>query len=301
MNITVWEWEKPAAVVETYWQVQQQGLTLTKNDSQTKKSNKSSSDEAPSMMLDPFGLVTWPGSVVAVQELLLLQHQKPTTFDKIFFNKTVLVLGAGVGVEAQAAARLGAARVLATDVHPTTLQLLHYGAVQAGWAGVEETSTTIHSNSSSSSTTLPPKKNIITTQLLDLFLPDEHPLPDNVDFILVADVLYNDQLADQVIQRCLEARRRSHHPPPVILISDSQRFVHTFESKMNDGLKSLATHPSNKTTDSDDKANTLAPQYARVAWTSRRLPQFTGSGVCIDADQTYDVKARVMWIGLDNT
>ncbi|GKY98297.1 hypothetical protein MPSEU_000787300 [Mayamaea pseudoterrestris] len=138
-------------------------------------------------------------------------------------------------------------------VHPTTLQLLEYGAKQANL------------------------QSIISTQVLDLYNHKHHPLPA-CDVMIVADVLYNDQLAEQVIQRCVEARLLPQ--PPVVLVSDSQRFVHDFERQLNQRLKAAL------------------PQHARVAWMSRRLPKFTGSGVCIDADQTYDVKARVMWIGL---
>ena len=47
-------------------------------------------------------------------------------------NSAVLILGAGPGVEAQAVAMLGAKQVIATDIHPTTLQLLRYDAQQAG-------------------------------------------------------------------------------------------------------------------------------------------------------------------------
>jgi hypothetical protein len=42
----------------------------------------------------------------------------------------------------------------------------------------------------------------------------------------------------------------------------------------------------------------MSPSQSRVAWENRFLPEFTGSGVLIDGDQTYDVKARVLWIGL---
>lgn len=57
-KITVYEWEKPAAVVETYWQVEQQGLALTPALPQ---------NHTP--LLDPFGLVCWPGAIVAAQEM----------------------------------------------------------------------------------------------------------------------------------------------------------------------------------------------------------------------------------------
>lgn len=57
-KITVYEWEKPAAVVETYWQVEQQGLALTP-----------ALPQSHTPLLDPFGLVCWPGAIVAAQEM----------------------------------------------------------------------------------------------------------------------------------------------------------------------------------------------------------------------------------------
>jgi predicted nicotinamide N-methyase len=176
---TVYEWEKPAAVVETYWQVEQQGLALT---------TTSASSAPNSPLLDPFGLVCWPGSVVAAQEM--------KEYHYLFTNKRVLVLGAGVGVEAQAAAMLGAKQVIATDIHPTTLKLLQYGAEQAGLSS------------------------IITTKVLDI--GSLEPLPE-CDIMVVADVLYNERLALMVIQRILEARQNT--PAIPVLVTDSQRFV----------------------------------------------------------------------------
>jgi len=230
-NITVWEWEKPSAVVETYWAAEQQGLVLTSTGYPSRQK-----------LLDPFGLVSWPGAVVAAQEILHYGH--------LLAGKRVLVLGAGVGIETQAAAQLGAALVHATDIHPTTLKLLEYGARQAG----------LH--------------RVIKTSILDIFSVE--PLPE-ADVIICADMLYNEHLAAQVAKRCLEARQDD--TPPLILISDSQQFVHKFEQDLNDKLASIGDPP--------------------VTWLSRWLPSFTGSGVAIDEDQTYSVKARVIWIGLD--
>jgi predicted nicotinamide N-methyase len=229
-NITVWEWEKPAAVIETFWQVENQGLALT-----------GYSPQARQVLLDPFGLVCWPGAVVAAQELLRCQH--------LIRNKRVLVLGAGVGIEAQAAAVLGASSVIATDIHPTTLKLLEYGAEQAGLS------------------------HKIETCILDLFAVQDLP---ECDVVIVADVLYNERLATQVARRCLQARERQ--PPALILVSDSQRFVANFEPDLNDRLRRIG--------------------QPLVYWENRWLAEFRGSGVLIDTDQTYDVKARVIWIGL---
>ena len=229
-KITVYEWEKPAAVVETYWQVEQQGLALTPSLSQS---------HAP--LLDPFGLVCWPGSVVAAQEM--------KEYRSLLAGKRVLLLGSGVGIEAQAAAMLGAKRVIATDIHPTTLKLLQYGAEQAGLSS------------------------IIKTKVLDL--NSVEPLPE-CDVMVVADVLYNERLALLVIKRILEARQQND-PPPVVLVSDSQRFVTDFDVILSQKLEELG--------------------QPAVEWVSRWLPSFTGSGVLIDTDQTYDVKARVLWVG----
>lgn len=108
-NLTIWEWDKPSNVMEHYWASQQNVFSRMH-------------------LLDPFGLVSWPGSVVATQ----LLHRYKSEIE----NSTVLILGAGPGVEAQAAAMLGARHVIATDIHPTTLQLLRYGAQEAGLDGI---------------------------------------------------------------------------------------------------------------------------------------------------------------------
>lgn len=169
-------------------------------------------------------------------------------YSDLIKDKRVLVLGSGVGIEAQAAASLGAKSVLATDIHPTTLKLLEHGAKEAGL------------------------DDVISTEMLDLY--SDEPLPE-CDVMIIADVLYNDDLGMQVIRRIIEGR--SEDPNMVVLVSDSQRFVNDFDKDLNQLFRAL--------------------DQPRVAWMSRRLPSFTGSGVLVDADQTYPVKARVIWIG----
>ena len=327
-NITVWEWDRPAAVVETYWQVEHQGLSLTKSrcttppedegwwwkvnstnsgdikvvtgnsDQENERGADAKQPQQPPLekklkrtpppsptipsqhtqrILDPFGLVTWPGSVVAVLELARYPH--------LIRHKRVLILGAGVGLEAQAAAQLGARHVLATDIHPTTLQLLKYGAEQAGWSS-----------------------DVIEIAELDLTDHEQQPMPSSYDLIVVADVLYNDMLAAHIVKRIMEVRTRKlpmikeekeshssnnnnndkidhdnqttveYETPPIILVADSQRFAKTFCADLNAQFKA-------------------GGEPIRTAWVSRWLPSFTGSGVLIDADQTYDVKARILWVG----
>lgn len=101
--IKVWELENPSELINTHWSM---SPSLGSN---TRK--------------DPFGVVMWPGSILASQQLALHQNN--------ISNQTVVVLGAGTGVEAQAAAYLGAKKVFALDVNKLTLKLANYGAKHA--------------------------------------------------------------------------------------------------------------------------------------------------------------------------
>ena len=112
--MTVWEKFEPSSEIEEYWQ----------------RLNVIALSDIP----DPFGLVAWPGSVVAARELWKHRH--------VVAGSTVLVLGAGPGVEVHALASLGAGRVLATDVHPTTLHLVEYSAKESGLEDIIETKCT---------------------------------------------------------------------------------------------------------------------------------------------------------------
>mmetsp|Transcript_18598 Transcript_18598/g.27648 ORF Transcript_18598/g.27648 Transcript_18598/m.27648 type:complete len:300 (-) Transcript_18598:31-930(-) len=218
-NITVWERYKPSEIVEQYWY-----CSISTNDQE---------------ILDPFGLVAWPGSVVAAQELKKRQ-------DHIRNSSRVLVLGAGCGVEAQAAAMLGAKSVLATDIHPTTMQLLEHGARHAGVGHVVE------------------------TQFYDIKKRDE-PLPE-CDILVAADVLYNSRLAARIGDVCFRALQRD--PNVKILVSDSQRFSDTdFVPLLSKGLRDES-----------------------IRWEERYLRDFSGSGVLIDEDQTYNATVRVLAI-----
>jgi predicted RNA methylase len=74
-------------------------------------------------MGDPFGVVMWPGSIVASKELMKQHYCSPQSQIE---NATVLVLGAGTGLEAQTAGLLGARKVIATDINQMALRLLKY-------------------------------------------------------------------------------------------------------------------------------------------------------------------------------
>lgn len=240
-SLTVWEWEHPAQVVESFWEAQARGHDrLVRVDR--------------GRLLDPFGLVSWPGSVVAAQEL-----QKHAWAVQ---EKSVFIWGAGVGVEAQAAAELGAKEILATDIHPTTLQQLNLGIMEND--GIHD-------------------KGIVQIQTFDLMAETPFPIL-SADLIVVADVLYNEQLASHVVRRVVEYWK--HNPKVKILITDSQRFV--------DIRKALQESFSREVV---NDGKTQDQEVPLIQCTEDTLVAFTGSGVCIDEDQTYNVKVRKIWIG----
>lgn len=181
LAVTIWELSKPSDLVQQYWSLEGGEVGATP---------------------DPFGVVMWPGSIVASQEMARQGIQ----------NKTVLIIGAGTGVEAQAAVLLGASHVIATDVHPLTLKLLEYGAVQANIS------------------------DRISTQQFDLFSNDA--LPD-CDVMVVADVIYNERLGAQIGVRCEELlTRRTSHGNAKLIVTDSQRFDGTdFVPRLNERLR----------------------------------------------------------------
>jgi predicted nicotinamide N-methyase len=183
LAVTIWELSKPSDLVQQYWSLEGGEVGATP---------------------DPFGVVMWPGSIVASQEMARQGIQ----------NKTILIIGAGTGVEAQAAVLLGASHVIATDVFPLTLKLLEYGARQANIS------------------------DRISTQRFDLFSND--PLPD-CDVMVVADVIYNERLGAQIGVRCEELLTRpTSHGDAKLIVTDSQRFDGTdFVPRLN---KRLSIH-----------------------------------------------------------
>mmetsp|Transcript_11619 Transcript_11619/g.33468 ORF Transcript_11619/g.33468 Transcript_11619/m.33468 type:complete len:116 (-) Transcript_11619:20-367(-) len=112
---------------------------------------------------------------------------------------------------------------------------------------------------------------------------DPLPLP-SADLLVIADVLYNEQLASGVVQRLVEGWKRN--PNVKILVTDSQRFVDFFK-ELKEKLEEASV-----------LQNLPMPT---IDFVEETLNSFTGSGVCIDDDQTYDVKVRTIWIGADST
>jgi predicted nicotinamide N-methyase len=238
-NVTVWEWETPAPLVEDFWSSHEEQLQQQSN-SQRKHSRRETNED----LLDPFGLIAWPGALVAAHELL--QH------NQLLQNSTVLVLGSGVGLEVQVAAQLGASRVYALDIHPTTLQLLQYG--------------------------IPSQLSHVVTPIVFDVCDRQVPLPflQTVDLMIVADVLYNPQLAQHVARRCREAYDQDIE----VLITDSQRLVHNF-------IEMIPFH---------DICTQYSSAPSPFVWKEHRLNDFTGSGILVEEDQTYNVSARVLWM-----
>ena len=192
----------------------------------------------------------WPGAHLAAKLL--------DTNSASVRGRTVLALGAGTGLEALVAARLGAARVIACDISPLALALLRHGAEKAGLANVE-------------------------TQTFDLFSQDALPL---ADVLVCSDLLYNPELADVVGRRCGEAltSAKQRGRSLSLLVTDSQRF----SGGQAAFTKALLEHlPLDGREDA----------AAALCWQATHLEQITGSGILIEEDQTYDVDASyiIQW------
>lgn len=234
-SVTVWEIEKPSAMIEK-WIMHGSSGSIHEEEK------------------DPFGVVMWPGSIVAAQEMF----NRRLTIQ----NATVLVLGAGLGVEVQTAVRIGARKVIATDINPFTLQLLQYGLER--------------SNENNNSST------VVETLLLDICSDDEDEIlkiiaVEEVDVVIVADVLYNERLAKCVGKHCWDILNTVARPI-LLIVTDSQRFHGT------DFLKVL------------NSKNEGVKTQNLLQWKEVLLKNITGSGVLIDEDQTYDIKARMLCI-----
>ena len=235
LDVTVWEMDKPSDLIQEWWSIED--------------------SERSARVGDPFGVVMWPGSILASKELMKQHiHQNIT-------NATVLILGAGTGVEAQTASLLGAKKVIGTDINPLTLKLLEYGSEKDSRIG-----------------------DAFEARYFDLF--SDEALPE-CDILIAADVLYNPDLAMCVGRRLHEAIVRSFDQgdsPTKIILTDSQQFHGTnFLEEVNE-LKDL---------------NSLFKEngWEYLKWETYKLNNVSGSGVLIDEDQTYDVDVRMICWG----
>lgn len=96
----------------------------------------------------------------------------------------------------------------------------------------------------------------------------EEPLPE-CDVMVAADVLYNEHLASHIGRRCVEALGKGAK----LLVTDSQRFTNLLP-----------------------ELNRMLDDKPALQWTEQ-FDAFTGSGVMIDDDQTYNVTVRVLTVG----
>jgi len=219
-HVTVWEMDKPSQLIECWM------------STDTNTADKE-------IIGDPFGVVMWPGSILAAREMERVGVK----------GRNVLVLGAGTGVEAQSAVKLGATKVIATDINAFTLKLLDYGFREAGL-----------------------DEKVFETRMFDL-CDENQKLPlEEIDIVVIADVLYNEKLASYVGIRCWEVLTMSNAS---LIVTDSQRFHGTnFVKTLNSRLEEQGIAP--------------------VEWQEVILYNITGSGIMIDDDQTYDIKARML-------
>jgi predicted nicotinamide N-methyase len=182
-DVTVWELEKPYNLME-------KGYSTPIDSSEQEVEKKK--------IGDPFGVIMWPGSILASRELVRHGHNVS--------GSTVLVLGAGTGVEVQCAALLGASKVIALDISSLTLKLLQFGAKEAGVG------------------------DIVEPVLFDLYSNEALP---QCDILVAADVLYSPDLAQQVGKKVVEVLE--WEKPPCLIVTDSQRFHGTdFLQDVND-------------------------------------------------------------------
>ena len=245
LTATVWEVEHPSRLIEAYWAAGAEDP----GGSETPVGKKRS---------DPFGAVVWPGSMAAAAELGARREAGSGSCGL----GSVLVVGAGTGVEAQAAALLGARQVLATDVSGLALDLLRYGVIRAGL------------------------NDVVEVERFDM-ADHSRPMPGGFDLVVFADVLYNDVLSSHVGRRVAELmlRRRRNAGSgkgclPGVIVTDSQRFHGTdFVPTLNSELERIG----------GDWGGEVPLQ-----WEERTLPSVTTSGMLVEEDQTYDVAVRIL-------
>ena len=166
---------------------------------------------------------------------------------------TCLVIGAGTGLEALTAAALGASRVIAIDINRLTLNLLADAARDHGLG------------------------DRIETRVFDL--TSSEPLPA-ADVLVSADTLYTRELCEAVARRCRQQMWSSSELTR-LLLTTSQQFGWIKDEFVDELNKRPLDEP-------------LPPGRAwrRLDWTADRLERFTGSGILIDEDQTYDAPIR---------
>ena len=175
---------------------------------------------------NPYGARLWPGAVAAAARVAALPAVRR--------GASVLELGCGVGLASCAAARAGASRALATDVAPLALALAAAAAAEQRLGAVE-------------------------TAAFDVCGPAK--LPD-ADVVVIADLLYDDELAAHAARRVLEARARGS---AVVVGGDPARVARAaFLERLREGQG-----------EGGDDALAFEPPYSicvpSVKWKSKRV------------------------------
>lgn len=134
---------------------------------------------------DPYGAVLWPAATTVSNRLCELD----------LAGKVVLELGAGTGLVSLVAACRGAARVIASDFNPLTLQVL------ARTAALQDVGV------------LP--LGVLETRVLDV--KDLSVALPAADYVVIADLLYDKSLGIAVAKRVFEATRRGSR----VIVGDS--------------------------------------------------------------------------------
>uniref|UniRef100_A0A7S2RH83 Calmodulin-lysine N-methyltransferase n=1 Tax=Rhizochromulina marina TaxID=1034831 RepID=A0A7S2RH83_9STRA len=183
LNATIFEVAHPQALLE-FWM--QSALPSSGGKSGAEEPGASSPEVAGEGSVDPFGVVLWPGARVLASLLL------SPPYHSFIAGKRVLILGAGTGLEAVTAAKLGG-KVIASDVSPLTLEILN-------WTLVSQV----------------PDAEV---SLLHFDILSDDPLPP-CDVLISADCIYNRELATRLGERCIEAWSSGS----AVLLADSQGF-----------------------------------------------------------------------------
>ena len=225
LHLTVYEHAAPSSLVQSYY-----------------------AEEQSKALGDPFGLVLWPGALFASR--LLASHAQARVK-----GKTCLIMGAGTGLEALAAAALGAEKVVACDNNRLTLELLMDAARDQGWGDRVE------------------------TRLVDLSIDENLNALPAADVHIFSDVLYTLDLSAALARRCRSLLLQSGESDAPgqngswVLVTDSQGFhSKEFLEELNGGDSSPLVDE----------------------WQRERLEEFTGSGVLLDSDQTYSPIIRFL-------
>lgn len=137
--------------------------------------------------LDPFGVVLWPAADM-LAELLSREDLR---------GCATLELGCGTGLCSLVAASWGAARVIATDFNPATLELVSLAAARQ-------------------------QLGVVEVRAFDVCSAEE--LPGGVDLLLAADVCYNEKIARALARRCKQASILGIR----CLVADSVNIARTF-------------------------------------------------------------------------